>query len=98
MPILTGKEALAFHEQLKTENSNSKRAQLSKAKRDADAIGKESFDLSKLEELCDTSMGGHMLDDEEQRAVYEYGYYVEHPEVRTIVDYSKLISELGKWA
>lgn len=98
MSILTGKEALAYHERLKAENSSRKRAQLSKAKIEADTTGKEPFDLSKLESLCDTSVGGRMLDEEERHTTYEYGYYVEHPEVRTIVEYSTLISEREKWA
>lgn len=98
MSILTGKEALAYHERLKAENSSRKRAQLSKAKIEADATGKEPFDLGKLEGLCDTSVGGRMLDGDERRATYEYDYYVEHPEIRTIIEYSALISERGKWA
>jgi hypothetical protein len=65
--------------------------QLAKAKADAQANGKEPFDLEALERLCDTSGDGVVAPIDERRARFEYKYYVENPSIRTIADFAALL-------
>lgn len=98
MASLKGKEALAFHARLKRGDAARRTAELEKAKANAVACGKEQFDLQKLESLCDTSEAGRMAaDDEERRAAYEYRYYVEHPDVRTLAEFARRMTRLAPW-
>ena len=97
MAKLTGDEALAFYEELKRKDAERRVVVLEQAEREAAANGKEPFDLGALERLCDTSSEGRMDPLEERHARFEYGYYVEHPSVRTIVEYAAYITSASKW-
>ncbi len=99
MRSLKGKEALAFHEQLKRSDAVRRDEDLKNAKADAMARGKEPFDLQKLETMCDTSQGERVtVPDEERRAAYEYSYYIEHSNVQTLAEFARLITRLAPWS
>jgi len=99
MTSLKGKEALAFHEQLKRSDAVRRSEELKKAKADAMARGKEQFDLQKLETMCDTSQVRRVtVPDEERRAAYEYSYYIDHRDVQTLAEFARLITRLAPWS
>jgi hypothetical protein len=99
MTSLKGKEALAFHEQLKRIDAIRRDEELKNAKADAMARGKEPFDLQKLETMCDTSQARRVAaPDEERRAAYEYSYYIEHSDVQTLAEFARLITRLVPWS
>jgi len=94
---LHGKDALAFHKELEKRDAELSAERLAKARAEAAAKGKESFDLDELEKLCDTSSEGRLGPVERRRETFEYMYYVRHPEIMTIAELAQLIEEINKW-
>jgi hypothetical protein len=94
---LSGKDAWAFHNELKARNDKARAERLERARADADARGKEPFDLAKLETMADTSSEGRMDPEESRRARFEEMYYVQYPDILTIEDFAAKVEELNKW-
>lgn len=94
---LTGKEAWAFHSELMARNAKQRAEELALARADAEARGKEPFDLAVLETMADTSSEGRMDPEEERRARFEEMYYVSFPDVLTIEDFARKVDELNRW-
>jgi hypothetical protein len=92
---LTGKDALEYTERLRREHAEERAETLARAKHAA--VGKEPFDLAKLETLCDTSSEGRMAPVEARQAKFEDMYYVEYPDIKTLADFARKIDELNKW-
>jgi hypothetical protein len=97
MASLTGKEAEAFHEELKRREAEASARRLAEAKAAAAQRGKEPFSLEKLETMCDTSQDGELAPIEVRRARYEEMYYVEHPEYTTLAELADLVTRLSRW-
>jgi hypothetical protein len=97
MSSLKGAEALALHKKLKEENANTKVADLDAAKALAAQQGKEPFDLPRLETLCDTSQAGRLAQEKDRQATYEYLYYVEHKNVRTLPEFAAIVAAIASW-
>ena len=97
MAELTGKDALEFIEQLEQTHAKQREDALARKKADAQRRGKEPFDLAKLETMCDTSQDGRIDPVEVRQDRYEYMYYVEHPEYRTLTALAELVELLSKW-
>lgn len=99
MTSLRGKEALALYAQLKRSHTADRMEYLEKAKTDAAAHAKEPFDLQRLGTMCDIERMGVMAVDEEQcRMAWEYRYYVEHEDVRTLAEFAERIASLLPWS
>jgi hypothetical protein len=94
---LTGKDAADLMAQLRERNAKQRNDELATAKADAEAKGKERFDLAKLESLVDTSSEGRVDPIEERRARFEEMYYTEYPEVLTLVAFAEKVRERNKW-
>ena len=93
MPTVSNEE---FYEELRREKE--KRATwLADAKVEATKRGKEPFDLTKLEIMCDTSSEGRLDPVEERQARFEYLYYVQHPELMTLEELAQHIERTSKW-
>lgn len=97
MATLKGEAALALHRRLKQRNAAQQAAELAAAKAAALQQGKEAFDLHKLEAMCDTSEAGRLADEQERHARYEYMYYVECADVRTLQAFAHIVTELSSW-
>lgn len=80
-------ELLRKQEQMRAER-------IERAKAEASAIGKEPFDLAKLEMLVDP---GRMVPPEQRQSEYEYAYYVRHPKFTTLQELANLIRELSEY-
>jgi hypothetical protein len=98
MTQLNGEAALAFHKQLKERTAQDRAARLQAAKAQAASSGKEPFDLQKLEKLCDTTERGRLLDVAERTVIYEYMYYVEHPQAPSLDAFAHNLSEIQNWS
>lgn len=98
MTILKGAEALALHSKLKRRNAATQTAELDAARAAAEHDGKERFDLQQLETLCDTSQAGRFADENDRQATYEYMYYVEYKNVRTLQEFAAIVTKLASWA
>jgi|EndMetStandDraft_4_1072995.scaffolds.fasta_scaffold37254_3 hypothetical protein len=98
MTQLKGEAALAFHKQLKQRAAEDRAARLQAAKAQAELSGKETFDLHKLERLCDTTERGRLVDVAERTSIYEYMYYVEHPQAQRLDAFASSLSEIEKWS
>jgi hypothetical protein len=94
---LTGKDAWALFEEIGARNAKQRAERLERAKADADARGKEPFDLAKLETMADTSSEGRMDPEEDRRARFEEMYYVQYPDILTVEDFAAKVEELNKW-
>ena len=94
---LSGKDASDFVSKLFAQYDDEKRRSLEEARSDAQARGKEPFDLEKLEQLCDTSSEGRLDPVDERQARFEYLYYVQHPSFMTLQELAELISRLSRW-
>jgi hypothetical protein len=94
---LKGKDAEEFADAVARRNLELQKQQLEKAIADANAKGKEPFDLDRLEQLCDTSREGRVDPVDDRRARFEYKYYVENPEIMTIAEFAGLVAELNRW-
>lgn len=92
---LTGEEAREFTERLRREHAEQRAEILARAKQAS--VGKEPFDLAKLETMCDTSSEGRMAPVDERQATFERMYYVEYPAIQTLADFARKIEELSKW-
>jgi hypothetical protein len=64
---------------------------LAKAIREAEASGKEAFELARFEELL--NRGSQARREQERRE----GYYISHPEIRTLEEYAKYLTEIEPW-
>ena len=93
---LTGKDARELHERIKREDVRKKAERLTQAKAEAEARGKEPFDLAKLEAMCATEALGRAT-PAERAAQLEELYYVEHPALRTLAELAAKVDELGRW-
>jgi len=98
MTRLKGAEALALHAKLKEEDANARVASLAAAKAQAPEEGKEPFNLHKLETLCDTSQAGRMAEEGDRQATYEYMYYVEYKNVRTLQEFAAIVERIAPWS
>jgi hypothetical protein len=92
---LRGEEANVYFESMKQPQAEERAAALARGKADAEARGKEPFDLEKLETMDHTGKG--VEPDDRQRARYEHMYYVEYPDVMTIEAFAKLVAERTDW-
>lgn len=98
MTELSGRAALALHQQMKERMAQDRAARLQAARAQATTNGKEPFDLQKLEKLCDTTERGRLLGVAERVAVYEYMYYVEHPQARNLDTFAQILNEIQDWS
>lgn len=94
---LTGKDAWAFMQEIEARNAKERAERLARARADAEARGKEPFDLARLETMADTSSEGRMDPEESRRARFEEMYYVHYPDLLTIEDFAAKVEELNKW-
>lgn len=97
MATLKGDAALALHRRLKERNTTQRAAELAAARAVAWMQGKEDFDLRRLETLCDTGRAMGQADAPERQAYYEYLYYVECGEVRTLQEFARSVTQLASW-
>jgi hypothetical protein len=71
--------------------------QIAAAKVDADARGKQPFDLAKLEAIVDLSRDNKLPPVEERRAQHESAYYLQYPKIMTLAEYAERVVELRRW-
>lgn len=70
-------------------------ARLRDAITEADAKGKETFDLERFETLCDTSTDlGYSPPVETRRERWGRKYYLDYPQVMTISEFADLMNRL----
>jgi hypothetical protein len=91
---LTGKAAEDFLAEALRKSEQIRAEQLARAKVEAAARGKESFDLAKLETLVDSD---RMVGISERQRTYEYMYYVTSPELTTLAELAELIRRLSEY-
>jgi len=94
---IEGKEAIALHEQLGERHARLRAKRLAAARAEAEARGKQAFDLEALEELVDTSSGGRLASVERRHERFEYMYYVDNPSLTTLAELAALIRDLHSW-
>jgi len=80
-------EQLRKQEQIRAER-------IERARAEAVALGKEPFDLAKLEKLVDP---GRMVASKKRQSEYEYAYYVRHPKFTTLQELADLIREVSEY-
>jgi hypothetical protein len=95
--MLTGDDAKEFMDKERIRVRQLKEEKLGGAKAEAARHGKESFDLERLESLCDTSHEGRMAPFDERITEYEWKYYVDYPEIMTIEEFARKVDELNRW-
>jgi len=95
--VLKGKEAEELSKRIIAESAKRRAELLAEAQRDAAARGKERFDLTKVETMCDTSADGAREEFDARRARFEYMYYVSTPEILTLAEFAKYVNEFGRW-
>jgi hypothetical protein len=66
-------------------------AALAEAERQAAETGKEPFDLARLEAVL--GRGSQARREKDHRV----GYYLLHPELRTLAEYAKLLIDAEPW-
>ena len=72
--------------------------QLAQARAEADASGKEPFDLDRFETLYDTTNEtGSLPPRDERLRTYEHRYYLRYPELRTLEALAALMRALDPW-
>jgi hypothetical protein len=96
-PELSGDAAWALVDALRERNRRIRADQLAGARADADARGKQPFDLAALEALCDTSREGRIDPIDERRARFEEMYYTWFPDVMTLAEFAKRVDALESW-
>lgn len=94
---LTGDAAKEFMDKASERAQKLRAEKLDAAKAEAAKRGKESFDLAKLETMCDTSHEGKVPPVEERQTEHEWMYYVHFRDVMTLADYAKKIDEQNRW-
>jgi hypothetical protein len=94
---LSGDAAWALVDALRERNRRIRADQLAAARADADARGKQPFDLAALEALCDTSREGRIDPVDERRARFEEMYYTWFPDVMTLAEFAKRVCALESW-
>jgi hypothetical protein len=92
---LRGKAAWQFADQVSEQARRIHAEQLAAAKARAAERGKEPFDLAKLETMCDTSHDGRLDPIEVRQAELEQKYYVHFPDVMTLAEFAKVVTELN---
>lgn len=85
-----------FLEPLRRENEQRNRELLERKMAEAAARGKEPFDYERLRAMVAQGSLGRMNPDEE-RALFERLYYVEHADVLTLEAFADKLADLGKW-
>ncbi len=96
MTTLKGEDAKKVLADIHQRNERLREEQLTSAKEAAAAVGKERFDLERLETLCDTSIDGFLAPVESRRRDLEYRYYVNNPTLKTIEEFAALLTRLSK--
>lgn len=94
---ISGKEAELMDAEIRAEARRLRSAQLARAKDEASARGKEPFDLSLLESLCDTSREGKLDAFDVRQARFEEMYYTDFREVMTIAEFAERVQERNRW-
>jgi hypothetical protein len=95
---LKDKDALDFFNSLKQREDQKASDNLTAAKADAAARGKEPFDYKKLEGMCQTIYDATMrMNDAERAAYFEELYYVGYPNVTTLSELADKVNELSRW-
>jgi len=94
---LTGKDAEDLLEKIRSQNANTRHESLEHAKAEAEANGKEQFDLGKLEKLVDTSSEGRKDPEGERRVRFAAMYYLEYPNVKTLAEFAEHVKTRNSW-
>jgi hypothetical protein len=74
-------------ERRKRENAEA----LAKAMREAEATGKEPFDLARFEQLFNRGSQAR------REQAHRESYYISHPELRTLAEYTQFVLEIEPW-
>jgi hypothetical protein len=82
---------MSFASELAARRKRENAEALAKAMKEADATGKETFDLTRFEKLLDR--GSQARREQERRE----GYYISHAEIRTLEEYAKHLIEIEPW-
>ncbi len=101
---LEGEAARRYLEETSARHKREREEVLSRAKAEAAKVGKEPFDLDRLDELWVSAMR-HAEDIENEDAIgramrqesYEYHYYVLTPEIRTMADFARHWQKNEMW-
>jgi hypothetical protein len=94
---MEGKDARDYIEKMLQRRTKEAAETLEKAKQHAATVGKEPFDLAKLEQLCDTSRDGRLAPLDERRAQFEFTYYVTCPTIMSIAEFAEYVERTNKW-
>jgi hypothetical protein len=93
-----GKDALDLMRRIREDNERGRSERLAAARTDADARGKEPFDLGTVERMVDTSTDdGNLPPTAKRREFLEYLYYVDHPSMMTLSELALLLRETKRW-
>lgn len=82
---------MSFASELAARRKRENAEALAKAIKEAEANGKEPFDLARFEKLL--NRGSQARREHERRE----NYYISHPEIRTLEDYAKHLIEIEPW-
>ncbi len=85
-----------YLEQIRRDNERRQRELLDRKKAEAAARGKEPFDYERLRGMVAQGSLGRMNPDEE-RALFERLYYVEHADLMTLEAFANELANLGQW-
>lgn len=94
---IEGKDAVALHARVSERNARVRAERLAAARAEADARGKERFDLVALERMVDTSSEGVMAAFDVRHDRFAYMYYVDNPSLMTLVELAALVRDLKSW-
>jgi hypothetical protein len=97
MMAIEGDDAAALHARVSERHARVRAERLAAARADADARGKQVFDLDALERLVDTSSEGELAPVDARHDRFEYMYYVDHPSLMTLAELAALIRDLKSW-
>jgi hypothetical protein len=93
-----GSDGLGLLRRFREDNERTRGERLAAARTDADARGKEPFDLGTVERMVDTSTDdGHLSPAAKRRELLEYIYYVDHPSMMTLAELALLLRETRRW-
>jgi hypothetical protein len=95
--MLTGDAARKYLADTRAKVYRIRADRLAAAKADAALRGKESFDLGRLEAMCDTSRDGKPTPPDERHAEHEWMYYVHFSGLMTLAEYAERIAEQNRW-
>jgi hypothetical protein len=94
---LTGDAAKKFLAGALASAARTRADQIAAAKADAEARGKQPFDLAALEALCDLSRDGRLAPPDELRTEHEWMYYVRCTSLMTLAEYAERVTEQSRW-